>query len=81
MKAAGDKFVILSIDVLNSMVSIRVENTVRQNILIMRGEMPDKSIGILDIERCAEIYGGSVAYRCENKVVCCDILLNRLGEN
>lgn len=77
-ECVGDKFVTLSVDVLNSMVSIRVENTVKQNIQIVHGEMPNKSIGILNIERCAETYGGSVIYSCENEVVCCDILLNRL---
>lgn len=74
----GDKYINLSVDVLNEMVSIRTENTVSADIPIKHGEMPDKGIGILNIERCVETFGGSVLYSCENHLLRCDIILNRM---
>lgn len=73
----GDKRIRLSVDVLNEMVSIRAENTVNQDIPIKHGEMPEKGIGILNIERCVEAFEGSIIYSCEDRLLRCDIILNR----
>ena len=71
------KFVENSLNVFNEMVSIRVENTVNQKIAIKKGEIRNKGIGILNIERCVETYMGSIIYSCRSDIICCDIILNR----
>lgn len=71
------KFVEISLNVFNEMVSIRVENTVNQKIAIKKGEIRNKGIGILNIERCVETYMGSIIYSCRSDIICCDIILNR----
>ena len=62
---------------LNEMVSIRVDNSVKQEIPIKNGEIWNKGIGILNIERCVETYTGSIIYSYRNGILCCDIILNR----
>lgn len=79
-ECTGDKYVELSVDALNEMISIRVENTISREITIKQGEMPNKGIGILNIEHCVEAYGGSIIYSCKNQQLCCDIILNRLNK-
>lgn len=85
MAAAVDctknKYIELSVDELNDMLSIRVKNTVEKDITIKRGEMQNKGIGILNIERCVENYQGSIFYSCKKQLLCCDIILNRLDGN
>ncbi len=73
----GDKFIRLSVNILNEMVFIRTENTVSREISIKHGELPEKGIGILNIEHCVEAFQGSVIYSCKDGLLCCDILLNR----
>lgn len=74
----GDKYVKLSVEALNEMVAVRAENTVSREIPIKHGEMPEKGIGILNIERCVETFHGSMIYSCENHMLRCDIILNRI---
>jgi len=72
-----DKYIRLSVNLLNEMVSIRTENTVSREIPIKHGELPEKGIGILNIEHCVEAFQGSVIYSYKDGMLCCDILLNR----
>lgn len=81
VECTEDKFIKLSVDGLNDILSIRVQNTINKNIPIKHGEMPNKGIGILNIERCVEAYKGSIFYSCENCLLCCDIILNRIDGN
>ena len=76
-KCTEEKYVGVSVNMLNKMVSIRVDNSVKQEIPIKNGEIWNKGIGILNIERCVETYMGSIIYSCKNGILCCDIILNR----
>ena len=76
-KCTEEKYVGVSVNMLNKMVSIRVDNSVKQEIPIKNGEIWNKGIGILNRERCVETYMGSIIYSCKNGILCCDIILNR----
>lgn len=76
-KCTEEKYVGVSVNMLNEMVSIRVDNSVKQEIPIKNGEIWNKGIGILNIERCVETYMGSIIYSYRNGILCCDIILNR----
>lgn len=76
-KCTEEKYVGVSVNMLNEMVSIRVDNSVKQEIPIKNGEIWNKGIGILNIERCVETYTGSIIYSYRNGILCCDIILNR----
>lgn len=79
-ECAKDKYVKLSVRAHNSMILIRVENTVNKEIVIKDGELSNKGIGILNIERCLETYEGNIEYSYKDYVLCCDIMLNRIEE-
>lgn len=67
----------------NEMVSIRIENTVEREVRIspegrpLRENGKQGGIGILNVEKCVEKYGGSVLYRQKNGKFYSDVLLNR----
>ncbi|MCM1256317.1 MAG: GHKL domain-containing protein [Roseburia sp.] len=76
-----DRYIGLSVEAFNEMISIRIKNTVNQEISIKHGKMLNKGIGILNIERCVTAYEGNISYSCEKNVLCCDILLNRVDKS
>ncbi len=78
-----EKEIYVSIRSYNEMVSIRIENTVEKEVRFspegrpIRGNGEQGGIGILNVEKCVEKYGGSVLYRQKNGKLYSDILLNR----
>ena len=69
----------------NDMISIRVENSIVNMIPIKngiidaaKGEKP--CIGLLNIQKCVNAYMGSIIYKCSDKLLICDIVLNRIDE-
>lgn len=72
-----DKYVGLSVNAFHEMISVRVANRVCREIRIKNGELPNKGIGILNIERCVNTYGGNIIYKCEGHLLFCNIILNR----
>lgn len=80
VKCESEKSVRLSVEASHDMVSVRSVNTVRGEVLIKDGMLAERGIGIMNMERCAEIYGGSVMYWQEGKEITCDIMLNRPEE-
>jgi len=73
----------VSIRSYNEMVSIRIENTVGKEVRFSPEGRPIREngkqggIGILNVEKCVEKYGGNVLYRQENGKLYSDVLLNR----
>lgn len=76
----GEKSVRLSVEASQDVVSIRSVNTVRGEIPIKDGMLAEKGTGIMNMERSAEAYGGSVLYWQEGQEITCDIILNRPEE-
>lgn len=78
MVCTEDRYIELSVEAFNEMISIRIKNAVNQEISIKNGKILNKGIGILNIERCVKAYEGSIKYTCEMNLLCCDIILNRV---
>lgn len=69
----------------NDMISIRVENSIVNMVPIKNGmiditkeEKP--CIGLLNIQKCVNTYMGSILYKCSDKLLICDIVLNRIDD-
>lgn len=69
----------------NEMISIRVENSIA-NAIPIKNNMIDTSkkknpcIGLLNIQKCVNTYMGSIIYKCSDKLLICDIVLNRIDD-
>lgn len=69
----------------NEMISIRVENSI-VNAVPIKNAMIDTSkektpcIGLLNIQKCVNTYMGSIIYKCSDKLLICDIVLNRIDD-
>lgn len=69
----------------NEMISIRVENSIENAVPIKNG-MIDTSkaknpcVGLLNIQKCVNAYMGSIIYKCSDKLLICDIVLNRIDD-
>lgn len=81
----GKRYIGLIIKEHNEMISVRVENTIMNAVSIKNG-MIDTSkeknpcIGLLNIQKCVNTYMGSIIYRCSDKLLICDIVLNRIDD-
>lgn len=80
VECEGEKGVWLSVEASHNVVSIRSVNTVSGKVPIKDGIPVERGIGIMNMERCAEEYGGSVLYWQEGQEITCDIILNRPEE-
>ena len=76
-RCKDDPYVILSVRGFHEMVSVRIANGVDREISIKNGELQQKGIGILNIERCVNTYEGSISYTYRHRQLACSILLNR----
>ncbi len=56
---------------------LEIANGVDREISIKNGELQQKGIGILNIERCVNTYEGSISYTYRHRQLACSILLNR----
>lgn len=68
----------------NEMISIRIENSIA-NAIPIKNNMIDISkknpcIGLLNIQKCVNTYMGSIIYKCSDKLLICDIVLNRIDD-
>ncbi|MDE6663362.1 MAG: GHKL domain-containing protein [Lachnospiraceae bacterium] len=69
----------------NDMISIRVENSI-VNVVPIKNGMIDTTkgenpcIGLLNIQKCVNTYMGSIIYKCSDKLLMCDIVLNRIDD-
>ena len=79
-KCESEKSVRLSVEASHDVVSVRAVNTVSGKVSIKDGMLAERGTGIMNMERCAETYGGSVIYWQEGKEITCDIMLNRPEE-
>ena len=69
----------------NEMISIRVENSIVNEVSIKNGMIEtfkDKNpcVGLLNIQKCVNAYMGSIIYKCTYKLLICDIVLNRIDD-
>lgn len=69
----------------NEMISIRVENTVInavpiKNAMIDISKEKNPCVGLLNIQKCVNTYMGSIIYKCSDKLLICDIVLNRIDD-
>ena len=81
-KCQGEKYVGITIKEYNDMISIRVKNSVAEQIPIKNGKIvkyegDQNGIGVLNIQRCVDDYEGNIIYKCSDDFVICDIILNR----
>ncbi len=84
-KCNGEKYIGLCIKEYNEMISIRIENSVEDPVVIKNGKIYSSSakrngVGLLNIQRCIEDYLGSIIYKYSNQLLVCDIVLNRVDE-
>lgn len=69
----------------NDMISIRVENSIVNAVPIKDGmidttKWENPCIGLLNIQKCVNTYMGSIIYKCSDKLLICDIVLNRIDD-
>lgn len=84
-KCNGEKYIGLCIKEYNEMISIRIENSVEDSVVVKNGKIYSSSakrngVGLLNIQRCIEDYLGSIIYKYSNQLLVCDIVLNRVDE-
>ncbi len=69
----------------NEMISIRIENSIvnaipTKNNMIDTSKKKNPCIGLLNIQKCVNTYMGSIIYKCSDKLLICDIVLNRIDD-
>lgn len=79
---SGERYIKVHIKNYNEMLSIRIENSVEQEIRIKNGRPVSTDgrgtgIGCLNVQRCVEKYGGSVLYKNSDGKFYSDVILNR----
>lgn len=84
-KCDENRYVGLIIREHNEMLSIRIENSVVGTIPIKNGmiDIPVEKkpcVGLLNIQKCVDTYMGSIIYKCSDKLLICDIILNRIDD-
>ncbi|MCM1262901.1 MAG: GHKL domain-containing protein [Butyrivibrio sp.] len=82
LKCSGERYIKVHIKSYNEMLSIRIENSVEQEVRIKNGRPAGTGgkgtgIGCLNVERCVEKYGGSILYKNGGGRFYSDVLLNR----
>ena len=82
LKCSGERYIKVHIKNYNEMLSIRIENSVEQEVRIKNGRPVSAGgrgtgIGCLNVQRCVEKYGGSVLYKNGNGKFYSDVILNR----
>ena len=82
LKCSGERYIKVHIKNYNEMLSIRIENSVEQEVRIKNGRPVSTGgrgtgIGCLNVQRCVEKYGGSVLYKNGNGKFYSDVILNR----
>jgi hypothetical protein len=82
LKCSGECYIKVHIKNYNEMLSIRIENSVEQEVRIKNGRPVSTGgrgtgIGCLNVQRCVEKYGGSVLYKNGNGKFYSDVILNR----
>lgn len=80
----GDKFIKLCVKEYKDILSIRIENSVKEPVPIRKGKIISNKkfrnghgIGLLNIQRCVNAYDGSILYKNAIGTLICDIILNR----
>ena len=81
-KCSGERYIKVHIKNYNEMLSIRIENSVEQEVRIKNGRPVSAGgrgtgIGCLNVQRCVEKYGGSVLYKNGDGKFYSDVILNR----
>lgn len=84
-KCDANRYIGLTIREHNEMLSIRIENSVSYTVPIKNGmiDIPverEPCVGLLNIQKCVDTYMGSIIYKCSNKLLICDIVLNRIDD-
>lgn len=84
-KCNEEKYIGLYVKEYNEMISIRIENSVEDPVVVKNGKIYSSSakrngVGLLNIQRCIEDYLGSIIYKYSNQLLVCDIVLNRVDE-
>lgn len=82
LKCSGERYIKVHIKNYNEMLSIRIENSVKNEVKIKNGKPVStggkgSGIGCLNVQRCVEKYGGSVLYKNGNGKFYSDVILNR----
>ena len=82
LKCSGEQYIKVHIKNYNEMLSIRIENSVEQEVRIKNGRPVSAGgrgigIGCLNVQRCVEKYGGSVLYKNSNGKFYSDVIMNR----
>lgn len=80
-----NRYVGITIKEYNDLISIRVENSIVNMIPIKNGMIDttkeeNHCIGLLNIQKCVNAYMGSIIYKCLDKLLICDIILNRTDD-
>lgn len=69
----------------NEMLSVRVENSIANEVSVKNGMIDiskekNPCIGLLNIQKCVDAYMGSILYKSSGNLLICDIVLNRTGD-
>lgn len=84
-ECSEERYIGLFLKEYNEMVSIRIENCIAQSVPIKDGKIDRKKnnemgVGLLNIQKCIEKYLGSIIYKCSDRLLVCDIVLNQIDE-
>ena len=84
-KSDENRYIGLTIREHNEILSIRIENSIAVTVPIKNGmiDIPVVRIpcvGLLNIQKCVDTYMGSIIYKCTDKLLICDIVLNRIDD-
>ncbi len=84
-KGKENRYIGLIIKERNDMLCIRIENSIENEVPIKNGmidatESGNPCIGLLNIQKCVNAYWGSILYKCSDKLLICDIVLNRIDD-
>ena len=76
-KCSAEKYIGILLKRHNQMLYIRIENSIESAVPIRNGMISErkKGIGILNIERCVDAYGGEIIYKNSSNRLVCEICL------
>lgn len=85
IRCSDNRYIRLQAAAYGDMLSIRIENSICEDVLVKNGKISSKpqnghGIGLLNIQRCVDKYDGSITYKRAESILICDIVLNRMDD-
>lgn len=72
----GERYIGFCLQRNNDLLYARVENSVLRAVSIKDGNIRERGIGLLNVERCVDKYRGNISYKNDDGRLICEVLLN-----